>query len=61
MKFIIPVFGAILSWIIVPGEHADWVTVAGMVIISFSLIWFFGFTGRPGRRIERIPAGPMAK
>ncbi len=60
-KFIIPVFGAILSWIIVPGEHADWVTVAGMVIISFSLIWFFGFTGRHERRIERIPAGPMAK
>lgn len=60
-KFIIPVFGAILSWMIVPGEHADWVTVAGMVIISLSLIWFFGFTGRRERRIERIPAGPMAK
>lgn len=60
-KFIIPVFGAILSWIIVPGEHADWVTVTGMVIISLSLIWFFGFTGRRERRIEGIPAGPMAK
>ncbi|MFN2314630.1 MAG: DMT family transporter [Bacteroidales bacterium] len=60
-KFIIPVFGAILSWILVPGEHADWVTVAGMVIISFSLIWFFGFTGRKERRVERIPAGPIAK
>jgi drug/metabolite transporter (DMT)-like permease len=60
-KFIIPVFGAILSWIMVPGEHADWVTVAGMVIISFSLIWFFGFTGKRERRIERIPAGPIAK
>ncbi len=60
-KFIIPVFGAILSWIIVPGEHADWVTIAGIIIISISLIWFFGFTGRRGRRAERIPAGPIAK
>ncbi|MFZ2287466.1 MAG: DMT family transporter [Bacteroidales bacterium] len=60
-KFIIPVFGALLSWIIVPGEHADWFTVSGMVITSLSLIWFFGFTGRRGRRNEQIPAGPMAK
>ena len=60
-KFIIPVFGAILSWIIVPGENADWVTVAGMVIISISLIWFFGFTGRRERKVEEVPAGPIAK
>ena len=60
-KFIIPVFGAILSWIIVPGEHADWVTVSGMVITSLSLIWFFGFTGWRDRPDDRIPAGPMAK
>jgi len=60
-KFIIPVFGAILSWIIVPGEHPDWVTVVGMIIISFSLIYFFGVTGRKERKVEEVPAGPMAK
>ncbi len=60
-KFIIPVFGAILSWIIVPGENADWVTVTGMVIISISLIWFFGFTGKRERRTGETPAGPIAK
>jgi drug/metabolite transporter (DMT)-like permease len=60
-KFIIPVFGAILSWIIVPDEKADWVTVAGMIIISLSLIFFFGVTGRKERKIEEVPAGPMAK
>lgn len=60
-KFIIPVFGAILSWMIVPGENADWITIIGMVIISVSLIWFFGFTGRRGRKVTEIPAGPMAK
>ena len=60
-KFIIPVFGAILSWIIVPGEHPDWVTVVGMIIISLSLIYFFGVTGRRERKVEEVPAGPMAK
>jgi drug/metabolite transporter (DMT)-like permease len=60
-KFIIPVFGAILSWIIVPGEKPDWVTITGMVIISFSLIYFFGVTGRRERKVEEIPAGPVAK
>lgn len=60
-KFIIPVFGAILSWIIVPGEHPDWVTVAGMIIISLSLIYFFGITGRREKKVEEVPAGPMAK
>ena len=60
-KFIIPVFGAILSWVMVPGEHADWVTITGMIIISFSLIWFFGVTGRKERRMLKTPAGPMAK
>lgn len=60
-KFIIPVFGAILSWIIVPGEHPDWVTIVGMIIISLSLIYFFGITGRKERKVEEVPAGPMAK
>jgi drug/metabolite transporter (DMT)-like permease len=60
-KFIIPVFGAILSWIIVPDEKADWITVIGMIIISLSLIFFFGVTGRKERTVEEVPAGPMAK
>lgn len=40
-KFIIPVVGAILSWIIVPGENPEWLTVTGMVIITGSLVLFF--------------------
>jgi drug/metabolite transporter (DMT)-like permease len=40
-KFIIPVVGAILSWILVPGEKPEWLTIAGMVIITASLIGFF--------------------
>jgi drug/metabolite transporter (DMT)-like permease len=60
-KFIIPVFGAILSWVLVPDENPEWVTITGMIIISLSLIYFFGITGRRERKVEEIPAGPVAK
>jgi drug/metabolite transporter (DMT)-like permease len=40
-KFIIPVVGAVLSWLIVPGENTEWLTIAGMIIISASLVLFY--------------------
>jgi drug/metabolite transporter (DMT)-like permease len=40
-KFIIPVVGAILSWLLVPGENPEWLTITGMVIITVSLILFY--------------------
>ncbi len=40
-KFIIPVVGAVLSWLIVPGENPDWLTITGMIIITGSLILFY--------------------
>jgi len=40
-KFIIPVVGAVLSWLLIPGEKPEWVTAAGMIIISASLIMFY--------------------
>jgi len=39
-KFIIPVFGAILSWLIVPNESPDIVSVAGIVVTGVALILF---------------------
>jgi drug/metabolite transporter (DMT)-like permease len=39
-KFIIPVVGAVLSWLIVPNEKPEWITVTGMIIIIASLILF---------------------
>jgi drug/metabolite transporter (DMT)-like permease len=39
-KFIIPVFGAILSWLVVPNESPDMVSVAGIAITAFALILF---------------------
>ncbi|MCX6334988.1 MAG: DMT family transporter [Bacteroidia bacterium] len=40
-KFIIPVVGAVLSWLLVPGEKPEWLTITGMVIITISLVSFF--------------------
>jgi drug/metabolite transporter (DMT)-like permease len=45
-KFVIPVVGAILSWLIVPDEHPEWLTISGMIIISGSLIMFFTNNGK---------------
>ncbi|MCK4749797.1 MAG: DMT family transporter [Bacteroidales bacterium] len=37
-KFLIPVFGAVLSWVILPGEKPEMVAVTGMMFIALSLI-----------------------
>jgi len=37
-KFLIPVSGAILSWMILKDESPDWVSVVGMLIIATSLL-----------------------
>lgn len=37
-KFLIPVSGAALSWIILPNENPDWVSVSGMLVIASSLL-----------------------
>ncbi len=37
-KFLIPVSGATLSWLLLTDEHPDFVSIAGMVIIAFSLL-----------------------
>jgi drug/metabolite transporter (DMT)-like permease len=44
-KFIIPIAGAILSWLLVPGEKPEWLTISGMIIITLSLIMFFRSSG----------------
>jgi drug/metabolite transporter (DMT)-like permease len=52
-KFIIPVVGAIFSWILVPGENPEFLTVVGIIIITSSLILFF----INSRRAESIVSG----
>jgi drug/metabolite transporter (DMT)-like permease len=37
-KFLIPVSGAALSWLLIPDEHPDLISVIGMCVIALSLI-----------------------
>jgi len=37
-KFLIPLFGALLSWLLVPGEDAQLLSIIGMIIIAISLL-----------------------
>ena len=39
-KFIIPVSGAILSWILIPGESPDIISVTGITVTALALILF---------------------
>ena len=38
-KFIIPVFGAVLSWIVFPEETPQLLSIVGMIFITGSLLW----------------------
>lgn len=37
-KFIIPVLGAVLSWVMLPDEHPTLIAIIGMVFVAFSLV-----------------------
>lgn len=37
-KFLIPVFGALLSWLMLPDDSPEFIAVTGMVLIALSLI-----------------------
>ncbi len=37
-KFLIPLFGAVISWLVVPGEDPQLLSIIGMIIIAVSLV-----------------------
>jgi drug/metabolite transporter (DMT)-like permease len=37
-KFLIPASGAALSWILIKDEKPDWISIAGMLVITVSLV-----------------------
>lgn len=37
-KFLIPIFGAVLSWTLIPGEEPELLSISGMVVIALSLL-----------------------
>ncbi len=49
-KFLIPVFGALFSWIILPDESPTIISIAGMIIITASIIVYY----LPGRNKTKL-------
>jgi len=49
-KFIIPVFGAVLSWVILPNESPDLTSIAGMLIIGASVVIYALQTGKATKK-----------
>lgn len=45
-KFIIPVFGAVFSWILLPAESPELFSILGMILVAFSIILFNYFAIR---------------
>lgn len=45
-KFITPVTGALLSWLLIKDEYPEWLTIAGMIIITISLIMYYKKPGK---------------
>jgi len=37
-KFLIPLFGAVLSWILIRGEEPELLSITGMIVIALSLV-----------------------
>ena len=40
-KFIIPVFGAVFSWILIPAEHPTLIIIIGMLIVASSILFYY--------------------
>jgi len=57
-KFLIPVTGAGLSWLLVEGEYPDRMTVAGMAVIAASLLLMNLGAGRKKPNLQEPSAPP---
>jgi drug/metabolite transporter (DMT)-like permease len=51
-QFLIPVAGAVLSWLIVPGDQPSWPVVMGMVLIAAAILYFFRPSGVSGKESD---------
>ncbi len=53
-KFVVPVAGAIFSWILIPSDKPDLITVIGMLIISISIILFYARKEKLPRAVQEL-------
>ena len=57
-KFLIPVSGAILSWIILEGENPDLTSIAGMIVIASSLL-LLNYSNRKANKKPAVKKEPV--
>lgn len=50
-KFLIPALGAALSWLLIKDEKPDWISIAGMLVITLSL-FTLNYANRKESRIK---------
>lgn len=51
-KFLIPASGAALSWILIKEEKPDWISIAGMLVITVSLVTL-NYANRKEAKLKR--------
>ena len=56
-KFLIPVGGAIFSWIILAEEHPDPATITGMICVALGIIVYY-YNNRPEKPPQTPPTPP---
>ncbi len=54
-QFLIPVGGAGLSWLLIPGDTPSWPVAAGMALIAGAIIFFFVFPRKKEQNKELPP------
>ena len=53
-KFIVPVFGAIFSWMVFPEETPQLLSIGGMLLIMGSLLWVNFLNRKQNKEIHKI-------
>jgi drug/metabolite transporter (DMT)-like permease len=51
-KFVNPITGALLSWLLIRDEHPEWITIAGMIVITISLLLYYRNTVKETHNIK---------
>lgn len=40
-KFLVPILGSILSWIIIPNDYPTLLSIVGMSFVAFAVLWYY--------------------
>lgn len=58
-KFLVPVFGVVISWVLLSGESPDWITVACMACVAGAVLMNQLENRRNGKSSDKSPVGTI--